>query len=693
MQPASSYKRRTVRPVRTSPVRRCRGSAPILACVLPLLGASPRVGGDDAAEAAPVTEMDEFVVTATRDRQPIDRVSANVTVLTAEEIEESGATTVVEALRRLGGVHFRSPTGQNAQAQIDLRGFGENSHLRTLVLLDGHRLNRPDMGGIEWTRIPLGSVERIEIVRGGSGALQGSSAVGGVVNIITKDLAPSSTAGEGPTVTASGTVGAYGLDERRVSVEGVAGGLGFSLDVSRLANEGYRDRSALQSNGLAFSLQRDLGEAVSVTAGISSVESEYEFPGALTRQQMQEDRRQAAFDDHDGASRTITLDLGVDAGVLQDCCALLEAQWSQRDLNWYMGTYTKAGFESLSFTPRFFWSGRLGDFDERLTLGVDAVAHDVNPRRYQDRSASNLLARGDLQQRSLGVYVRSETTLFQDTVIEVSARRERARTAAEVDDFFVPTRSYSADKDFNGTAASLGVTRFLTDTMRAFGRFDHVYRYPALDEIADYQGAYMAEMFNDDLEAETGRNVEVGYQVRGARGMRAGLSLYQLTMRNEIAWDQNVNRNLDETRRRGLEFSARLPLAQGWSVEAAYTGVSATYTDGPSKGRDIPLVPERRFSGSLEADLGAGFSLRLDARHTSSVYQGSGEQAYQFPKLDAYTVWDVLVRYAPPRFQRSVKITLGADNLFDEHHVSAAYYGGLYPAPGRRLKAGVTVRF
>jgi iron complex outermembrane recepter protein len=128
----------------------------------------------------------EIVVTATREQQEAIRTPAHVTVLTADDLSAPGIVTIMDALQHLSGVQLKeSPIGPSG-AEISMRGFGENSHGRVLVLLDGQRMNYPDMAGINWLQIPKSSVERVEVVRGGSSSLYGDYAVAGVVNIITR---------------------------------------------------------------------------------------------------------------------------------------------------------------------------------------------------------------------------------------------------------------------------------------------------------------------------------------------------------------------------------------------------------------------------------------------------------------------------------------------------------------------------
>ena len=82
-------------------------------------------------------KMEEVVVTATRDTQEVRKTPANVTVITSEDIEKSGATTVVEALERIESIQFRTYSGNTSQAIVDVRGFGgDNPFGKNLVLLN-----------------------------------------------------------------------------------------------------------------------------------------------------------------------------------------------------------------------------------------------------------------------------------------------------------------------------------------------------------------------------------------------------------------------------------------------------------------------------------------------------------------------------------------------------------------------------
>ena len=124
--------------------------------------------------------LDSMVVTATRTMKELKEVPSSVSVVTAEEIKERNVTSVQEALQYMPGVYM----AQNAQGGISLRGYSGSN---VLVLVDGVQMNDTYDGGVNFNMIPVENIERIEVLRGAASSIYGGHAVGGVINIITKE--------------------------------------------------------------------------------------------------------------------------------------------------------------------------------------------------------------------------------------------------------------------------------------------------------------------------------------------------------------------------------------------------------------------------------------------------------------------------------------------------------------------------
>ena len=139
------------------------------------------------AQSLPITEMEEIVVTATKTQQSIDRVSATVQVITAEDIAKMGASTLKDVFQNTPGLILQYgtfPSGSSAsKSSVSIRGLGATG---SLWLIDGRRLAGEVKNPYDMDRIPASIIERIEIVKGPMSALYGADAVGGVINIITK---------------------------------------------------------------------------------------------------------------------------------------------------------------------------------------------------------------------------------------------------------------------------------------------------------------------------------------------------------------------------------------------------------------------------------------------------------------------------------------------------------------------------
>src|SRR5215203_5762749 len=142
---------------------------------------------------SPASLFEEVTVTPTRSEQRLGDTPASVTVVDSQQIDQSAAIVADDVLRSVPTFSlFRrtSSVAAHPTAQgVSLRGIGPSGVSRTLVMIDDVPFNDPFGGWVYWTRVPLGAVDRIEMVDGSTSSLYGNYAMGGVINIVTSRAA------------------------------------------------------------------------------------------------------------------------------------------------------------------------------------------------------------------------------------------------------------------------------------------------------------------------------------------------------------------------------------------------------------------------------------------------------------------------------------------------------------------------
>ena len=165
--------------------------------VAPVQGTIP----PPAADASPPAPVNLPAITVSAGRgSALDKLDVSTTVLSRQQIEAMPEAGVDQIVNRIPGVWLPNiPTGQlHPTAQpVNIRGFGTSTTINTLVMVDGVPINDPYFRTINWSTIPKNSVERIEVIRGGGAtSLWGNMAMGGVINIITREPAKTGASGD-----------------------------------------------------------------------------------------------------------------------------------------------------------------------------------------------------------------------------------------------------------------------------------------------------------------------------------------------------------------------------------------------------------------------------------------------------------------------------------------------------------------
>jgi vitamin B12 transporter len=207
----------------------------------------------------------DYVVTATRSPQAAGSTVRPVQVITAEDIRTSGAGSLTDLLRTLGGVEVTRNGGLGQSSSIFMRGANAD---HTAVLIDGVRIGSATLGTAPLDAIPLALIERVEVLAGPSSSLYGGDAIGGVIQVFTK------SAQRSPGLNLSLSAGQQGLRQVAAAYAGKLGtGTELSLGLNRLLSSGYNvttagntDRDGYSNTGLNARLRQQLdgGHALSL---------------------------------------------------------------------------------------------------------------------------------------------------------------------------------------------------------------------------------------------------------------------------------------------------------------------------------------------------------------------------------------------------------------------------------------------
>jgi iron complex outermembrane receptor protein len=609
--------------------------------------------------AGDVQQVPTILVSATRTEQSTLTTPASISVITREDIDASGARHLVDVLRGRGGVQISDNYGDGSRAAVvGMRGFGETANANTLVLVDGRRLNNPDIAAPDLNSISLDDVERIEIVQGSAGVLFGDQAVGGVINIITRRpgaLRHSLKLG----------AGSYGSRQlHAMTSQALDNGIDYRLSLEARDSDNYRDHNEATYLNAFTKLGYDYGSG-SVFGELQYVKDDLNTPGTLFSDEVAADRRQvnpnfaADFSD----LKTSTARLGLNQSLSDDWSLEAELTGRKTDgvfrLSSVFGAETQDSTQQRSvyeLTPRLIGSlnGTL------LTLGADVISSDYTlSSRFGDQTNEQM-------QRSL--YAQAVTPLSDSLNLTLGLRYASVENdLRDSGTFAIYPNGQAVDDDVS--VGELGLAWQADDDWRLLLRADQNYRFAKVDEfMSPAFGPTFAPVI---LKTQEGLSLETGAEWTVER-YRAKLIVYQLDLDNEIAYDpvNYANINLDNTRRRGAitEFDWQATAKLGFN--ASYTYTDAQVVSGAFQGRDIPLVAKHSglLGGNYQYSDNWQFYAELQALG-ERVFSGDFDNVLD--RLPGYGVVNVKAEYTQKDFSLAARI----NNLLDKRYSDVGQLG------------------
>ncbi|MES1976483.1 MAG: TonB-dependent receptor [Pseudomonadota bacterium] len=633
------------------------------------------------AAGAQVAEAD---LTGTRVAGPREAQPFGISVITADDIQRIGATTVNDAIIRLLGAGSHLDFFGAGEYSLDLRGFGKTADSNQVVMLDGVRIKESDFDAIRLAGIPIDSVAKIEVIRGSGGVLYGSGSTGGVISITTKGR-------EGQTRVNSaslyGAVGSNRMSEARANATVSRGG--FSLDINAARRNGNNDRDNYWSGSGALSL---LGQWKNdwLRLGVSHSQDGLNagLAGLLTPAVYQANPRTATTPTDSVVINNVRQGL---FGEMRsgDWKFFADAGMRNKKLrNVLQGKYG-GGYDvkGVNYALRAVHQARQASFSNSLILGTDYA-------RWQ-RETPAVPAALVATQVSRGFYARDELTLASSgTTLSAGVRTERV--TGHNDNAIFGSRDISDPL----TSWELGINQPVSKEVSVYGRVGRSFRVAQVEE-------FNYTPFGVILKPQRSRDTEIGSRYAAGR-VKLDARIYRSAITDEIGYDLarftsiaafGANVNFDPTLRTGLEAEGVYEWSDSLGLRVNTALRKSRFVGGVYAGKELVRTPARM--------LGVHADWRPMAKHLLS----GGVTAFSAQRLDianlcampGYTVADV--RYA---YQfREAEISLAIANLFDRRFFTKAECdapvagapgsGGItssiFPEPGRALRLAVRFQF
>ena len=619
--------------------------------------AAPSASAEETTDESTQTyETDAIVITASRSETTISDVPADVTLISGEQIERGNYTSVSDALK-------------GANINVVQKGFASypviNGDSRVLVMVDGKKVNwdhlmvSGDSNAVDVDQIPIGNVERIEIVHGPNSSLYGERAVSGVINIITKR-----PTGGTPGGTFSAQLGSWG--EKRASIS-ISGGDGKNSIKVGVAHERRNDFQYKNAYGEKRTFRNSDINRTDYNIGFDRIIGSDRLRLEFSRHEGDDGYGVNLSDPRTGASRYQGRKNVVDTGYGVTYMFGSEKEGEGTFLRFYRNeSKSEGGFNSQydhhlrrnSFEGQRLWMLN----DKNMLVGgflwSQEKIHEMSGYVPMDVSAV-----------TKALFLEDDWQFGHGYSLKLGSRLEN-------------------HNDF-GTDVTSHIS-----LNKKFGRRTHAYiSFGQAVNNPTLKMRYANSPFwvgNPDLKQEKSHTFTIGADSQITRKWNVSGSLYWSKVKDALRWVQATPRgyyqNVGTEDRRGLELSTRYRADDRWTIRAAYSYANVDSTDAARAYLSNNTRPNgynlgiSYTQGKWDADLDLNYVTgRSAARFTDS----------------RYLTLDLGVNY---HISKEFKVYLKGINLTDESYESIGADGvltpiGAYAMPSRHFILGGTYNF
>lgn len=624
--------------------------------------------------APSAASADPLYVTITKFFTPLDEVGSSVSVITEDELEAREVRTLPDALRTVPGLSVvqSGPTG--TITSVFMRGANSN---QVLVLLNGNPVGDPSAGNgaFGFSQIPAADIERIEVLRGPASALYGSRAMGGVINIITKE-------GQGPVkISGLAEVGTRNSLTTTASAQGSVEGIGFNVTLSRLATDGFSitperllgplgdsESDGHESLSASGSLNFALGENLKARVGASVIDTETELDPFLEDPDALE------------KARTYFLDAGLEGnyydGFWQPSLNFAFSDYSRHNTDERQdpfGTLTDDTNEGQRWSLEQRNALKL---DERNTLTFGAIYEyeEFNADSFNDFGGFVVSGVSDGARGTGGIYLSHRYDLDGRLILNGSVRYDLIENGDDAFSF-----SFTPLYKFAETGTTLK------------GSVGTGFKAPALFQLYGFTADSCGGTFvgNPNLKPERSFGWEVGAEQALLDGrLNIGATYFQSAIKDAIQTaftfcGASTTVNNQDLFVRGAEFFVSYAPSPWVSLGLNYTLTDTELND--SSGAQALRRPRHQFSASAQMDITGELHLDLRANYIgerADIDYLTGAPVTQ----PSYLVVDIAASYD---ISENFSLFARASNLLGEDYETANGFAG----PSTQLFVGVKASY
>ncbi len=580
-----------------------------------------------------------------------------------------------EVLNHMDGVSSIDSSGfgmgSGIGSIINVRGGGDKSGAR--VFLNGVPLNQLVDHSVLLKAIPISDIEQISIPKGME-QIHEHPVFHDAIVIQTRPIQGKKKLSVGQTL------GNYGQQRRHITAQGTQGAIGVGVTIEEEHINGYRNHSHYDGISASLTVEWKGDSTDTLRMYALTHRDETGAPGALTEQQVAEDRRQTGdisgtfWNDYHHVSldyeRHITEDLTYNASVYRS--------WRTNDSDFGWGYHEISGITSggsMELSREYHISDRVS---HHITVG-GYLRHDVasTGQRHTPHSHSEV--------DHYAIYMKNSVVIDKVWQIDVSNQFEQARYHEALQ-----WPSFEGNLEFEGYTPSFGIHYQMSDHVRWHASYSEFLKMPA---IFDIDAVFPTYTDNVAIRPQTHRRYDVGVEVNG-ENWHAQVTGFMTYSPNEILYDpfsfQNTNM---PTRRGGVDFNAHYVMNDvvEWVGRASYS--DAVFDGGDFDGYFVPMTPRQKYNIGCVIRPWKYISFSLNWLFVQDQYRAN--DMYNRFSRQNYDVLNAKLRYQRNNFS----VFVLANNVLNERYSAFQSSSGMqlgsgeYPMPEVNFSVGVEYVF